>query len=106
MDDSPSENVIVCHVCKKTYSPMDLIRKAKSFWPETEVIRTESPCCGQKEEIRLSYRRLERGYIYAAGGPHFSAEETYAVPGLICIKNNDGVRITVDTFEIFVPNIR
>ena len=101
-----SENVIVCHFCKQTYSPMDLIRKAESYRPETDVIRTVSPCCGHKEEIRLFRGKLERGYIYAAGAPHFSAEETYDVPGLICIQKNDGIRITVNKFEIFVPNRR
>jgi hypothetical protein len=73
---------ILCQVCREKFDAIDLLRNAVEYSPTTQTIRSFTPCCHSEETIRIHYKKLERGYIYAAGGPHFSPEEEYAIGDL------------------------
>ena len=80
-----------CKSCKKEYDPIDLIRNSQVYDKSTKTIKTHTPCCSSGETIRIYYKMLERGYIYAAGGPHFSTMEEYDVDNLSYEETSDGL---------------
>jgi hypothetical protein len=71
-----------CRLCGKAFTVRGIIERATSYWSMLDVVKTTSPCCNTTDQLRLENGTVWRGYVYAAGGPHFSAEERYEAPTL------------------------
>ena len=88
------ESNIECLGCHRTFPLVALLDASFDHWPRLEVIQTRTPCCGGKEEIRVSKGLIERGYVYAAGAPHFSSEQQFRVDDL-SIETTEGAVVLV-----------
>ena len=71
-----------CPLCGGTFTVRALIEAAFRYWPALNVVYSRSPCCQAQEELEVHTNRVVRGYIYAAGTPHFCGMDEYEVPGL------------------------
>lgn len=81
-----------CNLCGGRFTIRAIIERISSFWPEVDVVVSETPCCHALEELRIENKRVWRGYIYAAGAPHFCGVEEYEVPTLE-LKRKDSVLV-------------
>jgi hypothetical protein len=85
-----------CRLCGGAFTVRALLERAAWFWPTVDVVVSATPCCGASEELRLADGRVERGYVYAAGGPHFCGMETYDAPALKVTRAGDRLTCTLD----------
>ena len=76
------DDPIRCHACGQTYTVRHLLAAAYRCLPGLYVTQCHTPCCAKTEELFLCDDQISRGYLYAAGAPHFAAMEEYAAPGL------------------------
>ena len=63
--------------------PSAVAWEASLLTVEASIAISESPCCYTREELRIETGKVWRGYVYAAGAPHFCGMEEYEVPNLI-----------------------
>ena len=92
---------IECHSCGSRIAPMVLVERAESYWARLGLFVSSLPCCGTREEFQLRGDDLVRGYVYAAGQPHFCAVETYRVEG-VRVEHGDPTRLVWDGGERLV----
>ena len=85
-----------CKLCGGTFTVRDLLRLADHYWPELDVVCCKAPCCDHTEELRIENGTIERGYVYAAGAPHFAGMEEYDVPTLELEKKKRDLVFTLD----------
>ena len=71
-----------CPLCGGTFTVLALIEAAFRYWPALNVVYSRSPCCQVQEELEIHTDKVIRGYIYAAGAPHFCGMDEYDAPGL------------------------
>jgi len=83
--DSP----IRCTRCKGTFTVRALVKAASQHWAALNVTITSTPCCQAREELEIVPGKVTRGYIYAAGAPHFCGMEEHEAPGL-ALERRDG----------------
>ena len=76
------ENKITCPGCQSVYDITDVLRNAKYYWENVNIVVAENPCCQKREEVRIQTGKAIRGYVYAAGSPHFCGMVDYKVKGL------------------------
>lgn len=88
-----------CGLCGGSFTVRELLDRVASFWPEVDVVVSRSACCGGPEELRISDGLVERGYVYAAGAPHFCGMEEYVVPGLEVREKGDRLVFALDGDE-------
>ncbi|HSJ52604.1 MAG TPA: hypothetical protein VLC52_02565 [Anaerolineae bacterium] len=81
-----------CLRCGGSFTVRALVERIAWFWPEVDVAVSALPCCQAVEELRLEDRKVWRGYVYAAGAPHFSPMEACEAPALV-LKRNDSVLV-------------
>lgn len=72
-----TDTEIICKHCADIFTPKDLIDRIEKYWEEVDVFVSSTPCCNNEEEFRISINTFVRGYVYAAGCPHFSGVEEY-----------------------------
>ncbi|MEM1056875.1 MAG: hypothetical protein AAGI52_15230 [Bacteroidota bacterium] len=90
-----------CHFCGSRFALSHLLARPRRYWRALDLVQCELPCCGEMEDLRISDGVVERGYVYAAGAPHFAPMETIAAPDLRVFRTADGLRYTLgaDSFE-------
>ena len=88
-----------CPLCGGSFTVRALLDRVASFWPEVGVVVSGVPCCGRPEELRISDGLVERGYVYAAGSPHFCGMEEYVVLGLKVREKGDRLVFVLDGDE-------
>ena len=71
-----------CPLCGGTFTIRALLEAVFRYWPALNVVYSRSPCCQAQEELEVHVNKVVRGYIYAAGAPHFCGMDEYEVPGL------------------------
>lgn len=86
---------IRCGRCGADVAAAELLAGVEWYWSALGVFSGRSPCCGGVEEVRLRDGELTRGYVYAAGAPHFCPVEAYPVAGLR-VEHGDLVRVVWD----------
>ncbi|QDV16758.1 hypothetical protein Pan153_13900 [Gimesia panareensis] len=92
----------ICKRCGRPWTLLGILENAQSYWPELDVIRCLAPCCGIPETLQLENGLIHRGYIYAAGAPHFAEMEHYEVPGLTVVKSSDSLTYSLHQKEVTV----
>ena len=80
---------IQCNECSKEFSSEDLIRRISDYWKGVDAFISSTPCCNNKEEIQISESTISRGYVYAAGSPHFCRMEDYCFSDIEVHENDD-----------------
>jgi hypothetical protein len=100
--DSPQ----TCRLCGGTFTVRALVEGLTHFWREVDVAVAEAPCCRATEELRIVNGRVERGYVYAAGAPHFCGMEVYEVPGLRGVAKGDALVFELDGVRRDIPRKR
>lgn len=98
--------VEVCRLCGGNFTARALVQRAQEYWAEVDVVKTQRPCCSADEDLRLMNGALFRGYVYAAGQLHFSAEEEYRVPDLEVERTESNITVRLTGFERCVPTRR
>ncbi|MBN1269339.1 MAG: hypothetical protein JXB04_07120 [Kiritimatiellae bacterium] len=93
--DSPQ----TCRLCGGRFTVRALLDRITHFWPEVDVVVSDSPCCHTAEELRIEDRKVERGYVYAAGAPHFCGMEVYDAPTLELKEKQDTLVFVLDGKE-------
>ncbi|TLM73381.1 hypothetical protein ACONUD_07390 [Microbulbifer harenosus] len=71
-----------CNLCGDNFTVQGILDLAEHYWPELDVLVCRSPCCQKPQELQLKAGVIERGYVYAAGAPHFAGMEVYIAPNL------------------------
>ncbi|WP_309708001.1 hypothetical protein [Armatimonas sp.] len=71
-----------CRLCDGTFTIRALLEAASQHWSALNVMISTSPCCKKQEELEIQTNKVIRGYVYAAGAPHFCGMEEYDAPGL------------------------
>jgi hypothetical protein len=85
----------ICRLCGGKFTVGGILELADFYWPRIDVLVCKSPCCEKTEELQLADGQIERGYVYAAGAPHFAGMELYKVPGLRVVKSSRAIKYTV-----------
>ena len=88
------DDPIRCDACGQNYTVRQLLVAAYRCLPDLRITQCQTPCCGKPEELFLCDDQISRGYLYAAGAPHFAAMEEYAAPGLAVNYGPDRLLIT------------
>ncbi len=91
-----------CRLCGGKFTVKDILELADYYWPSIDVLVCRSPCCEKTEELQLEEGQIERGYVYAAGAPHFAGMQLYKVPGLNVAKSSRAITYTVNGSKITV----
>ena len=91
-----------CRLCGEKYTVQGILELADYYWPRIDVLVSKSPCCAKIEELQLEEGQIERGYVYAAGAPHFAGMELYKVPGLHVVKSDRAITYTDNGSKITV----
>jgi len=94
---------ITCKNCGKTFTIRDLIVNIKDCYVNLNVFRTITSCCESYEELALENGLALRGYVYAAGQPHFAAMEKYDADDLSVDYSENDVQVE---FENKIIKIR
>ena len=92
----------ICKHCGQPWTLLGILENVESYWPEMDVIRCLAPCCGVPETLQLENGLIRRGYVYAAGEPHFSDMEHYEVPGLTVVKSSESLKYSLHQKEVTV----
>ncbi len=92
----------VCKLCGGKFTVLGILENAQSYWPELDILRCLAPCCSSGEELRIKTGQIERGYVYAAGAPHFASMEKYLVPNMVVSESTNGVAIKLNNYETTV----
>lgn len=82
-----------CLECRTVFPPLEFLGRFERFRPNVRVLDWRCPRCGAQAEIRLVDDEVQRGYVYAAGEPHFSDEHHIPLPGLRAIPGAAGLLI-------------
>jgi hypothetical protein len=80
-----------CQLCDGTFTIRALLEAASHHWAALNVTVSESPCCQAREELEIQANKVIRGYLYAAGVPHFCGMEEYDAPGLAIERRGERV---------------
>ena len=80
-----------CRICDGSFTLKGILDRAEHYWPELDLLICKSPCCNKPEEIQIKDGQIVRGYVYAAGSPHFADMEHYTAPGLTVSKSMDSI---------------
>ncbi len=91
-----------CKICNGNFSIKSILDLAECYWAELDVLICKSPCCDSNEELMLSDGQIERGYVYAAGAPHFAGMEQYNVVGLTVVKDSKSLIYTLDGLNVTI----
>jgi hypothetical protein len=95
-----------CRLCGGSFTVRGLVEAVTHVWSAVDVAVSKAPCCGVPEELRLTNGRVERGYVYAAGAPHFCGMEVYEVPGLRGVAKGDALVFELDGVRRDIPRKR
>ena len=91
--------MIECFSCRKN-TRLDLfLDTCHCYWPELNVLKCACPYCGETSEIQIEDGTIWFGYIYAAGGPHFSAIDPLYINGLSVQHAVGSIHITFEGKE-------
>lgn len=91
-----------CKLCGGNFSVGEILSFAEFYWPELDVLVCKSPCCQKSEELQLSEGVVERGYVYAAGSPHFAGMEVYKAPNLHVSKRSQAIIFNLGGTEVTI----
>jgi hypothetical protein len=95
---------VFCRQCSGTFNVRGVLERARRYWPMLDVTLSTRPCCGGSEDVQLRPGQVLRGYVYGAGSPHFSPEETYWAPTLTSVRAGlDGVEFVLNGRRFVVP---
>jgi hypothetical protein len=95
-------HLIKCFDCSRSFELTELLSSAHDYWPQMRIVKVKTPCCGATEEIRVSNGLVERGYVYAAGAPHFSSEQPVEFEALQVVPGEDFVELVFPNNQIRV----
>lgn len=102
-----SNTPISCSRCEGSYTVLDLVERAEDWWRNVDVVRSTTPCCAAREEIRIEPGKVGRGYVYAAGGPHFCGMVEYVCPEISDRKDSEeGLSFSLRGEGRWVPAIK
>lgn len=71
------DDLQTCRLCGGTFTIRALIEASSKHWGALNVTVSQSPCCQSREELCILTNKVERGYVYAAGAPHFCPRFRY-----------------------------
>ncbi|MEM6326665.1 MAG: hypothetical protein AAF791_06050 [Bacteroidota bacterium] len=97
----PASVVLACPACGGTYTVREVLRQPHAYWAALDVLQCTTPCCGRTEEVQLRDGEIIRGYVYAAGAPHFAGMECHGIPELRVRSRRGGLVYEVGR-EVFV----
>jgi hypothetical protein len=85
---------IECPSCKAAVEVGAFLSACSEFWSNADVVQFDCPRCHSRTDARVEHSRIWLGYIYGAGGPHFSGQTEVRVPGLYV--EHDGADLVVE----------
>lgn len=83
-------STLVCTYCDRPLDPEALFERLCGYIASLRLFRADCPPCGKSLEFQVRSGRLELGYTYASGAPHFEGMLTVPLSGIRMPRDRPG----------------
>lgn len=93
----------MCLGCKRALAAEEFVTACKFWDANADYVQFVCPHCAAASDARLETGCVSQGYVYGAGGAHFSAQLSELLPSLRVERTRDGLKLSVAQMTRTLP---